>query len=1065
MNAIEPNQLTSEWRDRLGLSNLDVPDLYEDPATVGESLHANAIRTALEDLGASAVFCVQGVPAVVVVALDEYDREKVLALHGELWNQGLATLLLVISGDTVRAFSLARIPYSSDRDFDERCLVQQLDAVSDGLAIMDLIYGVQSGRFWHSHGQHFRAAERIDQVLLDNLSASHSALCRDGLSSDAAQALLMQTMFVAFLEDRNILGAEYFRVVSGGNADTLLEVLNAPSAAGLDGLFEKLRDDFNGDLFIAPCSFETDAPRVKILRKHLQILARFRDGHEVMGANGGQLRFWGYDFKYIPIELISAVYDRFLGALKEKQRSQGAYYTPMHLADSAILALWDTTPESIKAKGVFLDPACGSGVFLVRSFQLLCEHWRGTHGLRTIHWNDLLKILTRLNGCDINTSAIRVAVFSLYVALLQEVRPPDIQRLIERGKLLPVLWGRTLRACDFFQASSDDLQADVIIGNPPWSSRRGIDRSSVNWCEEQQLPMPGREDAWAFIWKSLRHLNEHGKIAFLLPAMGFLHNHSKSAVDARMQLVNDTRILRVINFSDLRFQLFEGAARPTALIILGHGGLDAPGYRFDYWAPKADLNLQGRRVITLTSADRGLITTRDVEEDRFVFKRRLWMSEPEAKLFRYLGTFPELGDRVTEYRTAFRNMESYKSRWVVGNGFKPVREDRLHDSAYRSQPGDTISNTPYLPIGAFRVLGQGNDQFRAFDDGHNGLVHRLGFERGFVGPRVLIPRGIGVARQRLRASYIAEPLAFQDIILSISVPDHDAYEAKLLTALLNSKLLFWFAFHGTASFGSDRPEIQQSELLRLPFPSLADLNHNDLASDASDVLVSIIDEALESAGRVLSQEGSLDALLDRLDAQCYRYFGLVEEEIILVEDAVTKVIPCVQPHAGKIVDLWRPAGPIERETYAKTLCISLSEWFTKGTSIRVELEARNDDLALLHLRLVGQQERTAYREKSGEAVGSALARLSANLGQSLPGNFQLFPDFHLFVGKSLYFVKPLQRRFWLRSSAIADADALAVELFAASQRKRVGGAVGGWPMPSMAGLNNASSLSRAQRSN
>ncbi len=1038
MQTLGSHPLTAKWKDSLDLSNREIPELHENPEFVGHGLHANAIRSALEDLGASAVFCVQSVPATVLVELDEYDRETVHALHGELWNQGLATLLLVISGNTVRTFSLARIPCSDVREFHDRCLVQQLDAFADARVIKNLIHGVESGRLWQCHAKHFKANETVGQVLLDNLSASHSSLCKDGLSSDAAQALLMQTMFIACLEDRNIVGPEYFRAASEENADTLLELLKEPSAVGLYRLFEALRRDFNDDLFIAPCSFETDAPKDTLLPEHLQTLARFRDGREVLGEVGGQSRFLGYNFKRIPIELMSAVCDRFLGASKEKQRLKGAYYTPAHLADSAISALWDTVTDSIRAKGVFLDPACGSGVFLVRAFQLLCEHLRRTQGFRTILWNDLHKIMARLNGCDIDASAIRVAAFSLHVVLLQEVRAPDIRALIEQGRFLPKLRGHTLRECDFFQRSSEDLRADVIIGNPPWSNRHGTDRRSVIWCAEHQYPMPGREDAWAFVWKSLRHLNEHGKIAFLLPAMGFLHNHSKSAVDARMKLVNDTRIFRVVNFSDLRFQMFEGAARPAALIVLGHGESGAPGYRFDYWAPKADSSLQVRRVITLTSADRGSMTTRDVEEDPLVFKRRLWMTDPEAKLFRYLGTFPNLGDRVAEYRTAFRNMDAYKNLWVVGSGFQPVQGDRLHDPAYRSQPSDAISNTAFLPIGAFRVLGQDNEHCRVFNDGHDGIVRRRGFERGFEGPRVLIPRGISVSRQRLRASYIADPLTFQDNILSVSVPDHDAYEAKLLTALLNSKLLFWFAFHGTATFGSDRPEIHQSELLRLPFPSLAALSHNDLASDASDALVSIIDEALESAESVFSQEGGLDALFDRLDAHCYRYFGLVDEEIILVEDAVAKVIPSVQPHAGKMVELWKPAGPIERETYAKTLCNSLSEWFTKGTSIRVELEARNDDLALLHLRLVGQQERQAYREKGGEAVGSALARLSANLGQSLPGNFQLLPDFHLFVGKSLYFVKPLQHRYWLRSAAIADADAIAVELHVASQRRFVG---------------------------
>ncbi len=1028
MNSVPALPLSAEWKDRLDLSNREIPELYEDAAVVGRNPHANAIRMALADLGASAVLCVQGVPTVVIVVLEEYKRERVLALHGALWNQGLAALLLVLSGDTIRAFSLARIPYSDAREFDSRCLVRELDAVSDGLAIKDFIYGAESGRLWEHHAGYFRASERIDQVLLDNISASHAALCEDGLSGDAAQALLIQAMFVAYLEDRQIIGREYFRAASNGATETFLGLLESTSAAGLYRLFDSLRTDFNGDLFVAPCSFDARGFRPRVVRDHLQILARFRAGREVMGETGGQLRFWGYDFKFIPIELISAVYDRFLGALKPQRRARGAYYTPMFLADTVISALWDTLPASAKANGRFLDPACGSGVFLVRSFQLLCEHWRETRGSRTIRWASLLTILSRLRGCDVNAGAVRVAVFSLYVALLQEVNPPDIRLLIKRRKLLPELWNRTLCSEDFFQASEEELKAEVILGNPPWSSRRGADHDSVVWCEEHQVPMPGREDAWAFVWKSLRHLPENGIVGFLLPAMGFLHNHAKSAVEARNRLIGDARIFRIINFADLRFHLFEGAVRPAALVIFGRRETDAPGYRFDYWAPKADLNLKMRRVISLSSVDRGSVASMDVSEDPFVFKRRLWMSDPEAKLFNYLQALPKLGALVSEYRIAYWRMKSFEHRWVVGNGFKPVSEDRLKDDEYQYQRSETVLKAPYLPVKALRVLAQDTGRLRVFNERDDGLVHRKGFERGFTGPRILVPCGISTSRQRLRASYLEDPLTFEHIIFAISVPSRDARRAKFLTALLNSKLLYWFAFHSTASFGSDRPKIHQSELLRLPFPAPQDFPQDNRSSDAANALVALIDDAMASARENFALEASDDGLLDELDSHCYTYFGLGEEEIALVEDAVASVIPGVQPHAGSSIDLWRPAGPEERATYASTLTRSMAQWFSEDTSVRVELEARNNDLALVQLRLVERHDWEAYSERNDETVGAALARLRASIDVPLPGNFQLFPNFRVFIGKSLYLVKPLQRRFWLRSAAIADADALAMEL-------------------------------------
>ena len=195
----------------------------------------------------------------------------------------------------------------------------------------------------------------------------------------------------------------------------------------------------------------------------------------------------------------------------------------MFLADIVVSHVWDRLPAAARDDGSFLDPACGSGIFLVRLFQRLCEHRRRAAGSGpTIPWDDLLDILRRLQGRDLDGGAVRVAVFSLYIALLEEVTPPDIRTLMKRGRVLPALHAKTLRNEDFFTIASDDAPVDVVIGNPPWSSRRGERRSSLQWCRDEGLPAPGREQAWPFVWKALRHLRENGLVAFLLPGHGLL---------------------------------------------------------------------------------------------------------------------------------------------------------------------------------------------------------------------------------------------------------------------------------------------------------------------------------------------------------------------------------------------------------------------------------------------------------------------------------------------------------------------------------------------------------------
>ena len=1003
ISAGNARPLGQTWKKRLNLVARATPEFYETADEAGDAPHAGAIRTALRDLGLSAVFCVQDVPTVAILSVDEYDRKAVADLHAALWNQGLASLLLVISGNTVRAFSLARIPYSGDNeDFDDRCLIREFDAVSNALELKNIIYAVESGRLWEEHADRFSYGERIDHVLLGNLTESHKRLCEAGLDFDEAQILLIQAMFIAYLEDREIIGSKYFLSASRDLAGNFSELLETGEVSPLSCLFMKLQEDFNGDLFVSLCSFEREDKSPRLQGSHLEILSRFRSGRVEMRGHVNQNRFWGYDFKYIPVELISTVYDRFLG---KDRRTRGAYYTPMFLADMVISQVWDVLSPAIRDKGHFLDPACGSGVFLVRLFQRVCGHWRRKRRSRTIRWDSLLLILSRLRGADIDRGAVRVSVFSLYLALLEEVDPPDLQRLIDRGRFLPKLWGKTLHAQDFFAVEVDDIKVDVLIGNPPWLSRRGGDRPAVRWCKDAGFPMPAQEEAWAFAWKSLQHLRKGGTVAFLLPAMGFLHNHSQTAVAARQRFIRETGIVRIINFCDLRFQLFESASRPAALIIYRPPIHNAGSYEFDYWVPKADPNLKTKRLITLSSADKCRISSQTVGEEPNIFKLRLWMNDPETKLFNYLSRFPRLGE----------------SGWKVGRGFQPASTDR----PYAQKQSYIVANTPYLPISAFRVLFQTGDGLGVWE---KGTFYRRGFEEAFKeGPRVLVPRGISTSQIRLRAAYVEAPLTFQDIIQSLVLPVAEKHRAKLLTALLNSSLISWFAFHSTASFGSERPEVKQSELLRFPFPLPEDMPEPGRSRSAEDALVSLIDREMESASSDFQLQNQRDGIFEDIDRYAYEFFCLSDEEITLVEDTVEKIIPAVQPRQSSFPDIWKPSSRNDRRTYADTLVRKMNEWFDDGLTVRARLEARNEDLSVLRLSLHTKRTNSQYVENESSSLEKVLSKLFSAMPH-LPGNFQLIPDLRIFIGSDLYLVKPSQKRFWMKSVALSDAHSIALDL-------------------------------------
>ena len=1023
--------IDSRWSKALALDRRRPPEFYAVGSKVAAGAHAEAIRFALDELGLSAVSCINGVPTIGFLNDPLVPIERIDELHRILWNQGLMSMLLVIRSDELTAYSLVQRPLRRDesRGKDPR-LVKTLSLLDDALALRELLDSAESGRFWFENDDYFNPDNRVDSVLLANLLTAFRSL-KDELGTDAAQALLMQTMFVAYLEDRQIIGEAVFRAASQDRYATLLELLRAGDPASFEVLFTWLHAAFNGNLFKAPCAFETEeGTPPKLKPEHLSVLARFRHGHENMADR--QLRFWGYDFRYMSIGLISAVYDRFLKEEAEKKSADGAFYTPMFLADIVVSQLWDELTDEQKANGVYCDPACGSGIFLVRLFQRLVAHHCHITKMQHATWTDLKAIANRLHGGDINSSAVRVAAFSLYIALLEQSSPSDLPKLIEAGKLLPPLYGKTLRPQSDFFSVKDAHQFDVIIGNPPWNGRTGQLTTAQRWTTSKGYLAPAKDIAWAFVWKALEEVKPTGLVAFLLPAMGILHNTESQA--ARRMLLQKSRIRRIINMSDLCFQLFDGAQRPTAFVLYGPQNQEQAPYRFEYWVPKADLNLRLKRLVTLSRVDRMTFRSDLVAEDPSAFKRRLWTRAPEERLLQYLRTIPSIGSFVQEFKAFKRSKVDFNrdKHWVIGQGFKPAQESRLDDPEYQTTTAEIVTQLPYLDASQFQVVALPRVETNTW---HTSVVHRAGFDAGFFGPHILIPQGVERAVGRVRAAFSEQDVVFQHSLQSIAVPLSQERKAKVLTAVLNSSLAAWFYFHDTANLGADRAKVHQGELLKLPFDDPENMPDPAKALNAERGLVELIDGELANAKKLLASQQDVLGVIDRL---VFEYYGLDDSDVAIVEDTVHSVIPAMQPrrNAG-LQSIWAQASSHQRAAYADMLCNALSPHFR--VPVKASLAAHSTDVAVLKLTI--GDEIAPYTEDSSGEFNDFLGSIAAKLPIDLPGNVQLIPDLRLVVDHDMYLVKPTALRHWLRSTALADAEQIAAEFVAAAARHGQGGAV------------------------
>lgn len=318
----------------------------------------------------------------------------------------------------------------------------------------------------------------ISDVILKLLTKALDGLVKIGIEDGDAISLVGRALFTRFLGDRGLLPDEAIALGETG----IRSLFNScDSASNISNWLDKT---FNGD-FLPLSEDKIRALPSEAFNLVSNILHR---------AEGGQLQLdwsedWAkLDFAHIPVGVLSQAYERYLGQhQKEKQRKEGSFYTPRHIADLMVHASFAALRREDKAHSAkVLDPAAGAGVFLITAFrQLVKERWQrdgerpNTKVLREILYG-------QIRGFDINDSALRFAALGLY---LMSIELDDAPKPVEKLR-----FDQDLRQTVIFKLGKDDSPAgskdlgslgdevgpehnciyDLVIGNPPWSSATGL---------------------------------------------------------------------------------------------------------------------------------------------------------------------------------------------------------------------------------------------------------------------------------------------------------------------------------------------------------------------------------------------------------------------------------------------------------------------------------------------------------------------------------------------------------------------------------------------------------------
>jgi len=229
------------------------------------------------------------------------------------------------------------------------------------------------------------------------------------------------------------------------------------------------------------------------------------------------------------------------------------------------------------------------------------------------------------------------------------------------------------------------------------------------------------------------------------------------------------------------------------------------------------------------------------------------------------------------------------------------------------------------------------------------------------------------------------------------------------------------------------------QLLELPFPEPDDLDSRTRAEAAQAKIVSVIDSMLARKDALPIESAWMRDRINQANDLVYDYFGLSEDEVILVEDTVTKVFPSIQPRPGRGSLLQRTSTGSDRKEYAETLARVLEGWAETGTHISARVLTDSLEWAVVELRLGDPvSDETVSLEPQSGVLRAALDRVMAALPQGSIRNIQLRPDLKVFIDDSLFLVKPLETRYWLQSAALNDADAIAGELLLQERGDRRG---------------------------
>jgi hypothetical protein len=494
--------------------------------------------------------------ACVVDNSDDHLNEAQLAeLHRRLWLNGFSPLLYIAWQTRVDVLSCARGPdfwkgsKITYRPAEKIEIARQISfALDDDKQSRFSAFRLSDGTFWDDPAnsglaQFEKAAHR--QLIHAVVETDEQV---DGPNQPVLRRLLLLTILIKYLEDREVFPKDWFNQFQAG-ATCFFDLLRQGSPVTVRKLLAELERKFNGDVFELP---ETEQCLTVEALRHFADLVEGK-------TLGSQRYLWEqFSFRHIPVEVLSHLYQHFA------QKGKGAVFTPPMVA--TLMLDYVMPYRGLTGQERVLDPTCGSGIFLVGAFRRLVHLWQSKNNWEKPDVATLKRILKQsIFGVELQEEAVHLTAFSLALAICDALQPKVIWEELRFDKVV----GANLQIGDFSEWLKSRLENakhdrfDVVVGNPPFMSK--LNEAAVLFRRQQKrsAAIPDKQMAYFILEQSVSLLAENGRLCLIQPH-GFLYNEKARAF--QHSFLNAASTEAILDFTSIR-QLYDGADPKTVAVL------------------------------------------------------------------------------------------------------------------------------------------------------------------------------------------------------------------------------------------------------------------------------------------------------------------------------------------------------------------------------------------------------------------------------------------------------------------------------------------------------------------